>query len=264
MKKAIFSGSSHFMGLGLEFELSTRYTFKDWLDKNGVHSKEPYIEEDFLTWKNNRWANLISKKLGVQEWNCCENEIDLGFGLDLDFFDLLLNKKIDVTDVSYIFQEFTLLTRLNHEASVYTSGELLELIEKDKLDDGLKDHVIEWLVNNDSGKSLELWMDKFSKVKNMYPNIKFFIVDWNGLDFHNLQRLIPNNLLLYISKNNKKQYSSFMEGLKKDKLLITDSSYCYTSNERTWDITWWDIHANKEGNIHISDMLFEQINKKLV
>lgn len=263
MKKAIFSGSSHFQGLGLEFELSTRYNLKDWLDKNGVQPIPEYIEKDYLVFKNHRWANLISKKLGVQEWNVCENELDLGIGTDLEFFDLLINKKIDVTDVSYIFQEFTLLTRLNHEASSYTSGELLELIEKNKLDNGLKDHVIEWLDNNESGKSLELWMDKFFKVKKMYPNIKFFIVDWNGVDFYNLKRLIPNNLLHYISKNNKKQFSSFMEGLTKDKLLVTDSSYCYISKEKTWDINWWDVHANKEGNIYVSDMLFKQINKTL-
>ena len=265
MKKAIFSGSSHFQGLGLEFELSNRYTSKDWLDENGVHcaNEQHYIAKDYLIFRNHRWSSLISKKLGVQEWNVCLNEKDLGHGLDLEFFDLLLNKKIDVTNVSYIFQEFNLLSRLRYELEVYTPTELLKVLEDNKIDSGFKDYIKKWLDDNDSGRSLEVWIDKFYKVKKMYPNIKFYIIDWSGIDFNNIKEQIPNDLLYYVSKKSKKSFPSFMNGLEQDKLLVTDSSYCYTSNNRTWNITWWDVHANKEGNEYISEMLFKQINKTL-
>jgi len=263
-KKAIFSGSSHFQGLGLEIELSDRYNSVEWLKENGVQPVIDYYVSDMDIHKYNRWPYLLSQKLGVEEWNCYGGtyKSELGDGTDIEFLKKLLNHEIDVTNVSYIFQELTSATRLRWNFVSYTPAELIEMINKNKVHPKLIKELESWLDENEQGKTYSNFSTLFKEVLKKYPNIKFYIIDWYGSYYDLLSKEFQKNIFTYIDRN-KKPNRSFHDGLTNDRLRINDSSFCYNSN-RTWEVNWFDEHANKEGQKHISEILYKQIQKSLI
>lgn len=261
-KIAIFSGSSHFQGLGLEIELSKRYNSIDWLTKNGVNPNQPYITSDMNIHEKYRWSKLLSDKMGIKEWNCYGSNSPLGDGSDIQFFEKLLNDKIDLTNVSYIFQELTSATRLRYEYTIYTPSELLELMKSKKLSKSLKQELEQWLDDNENGLTYDRFKTLFKEVLNKYPKIKFHIINWYGSYFDLLTKDFKNNILNYIDKKSNPNHS-FHNGLIDDGMVIRQTAFCYNSN-RTWEVNWFDEHANKEGQKHVAEIIYRQINKPII
>lgn len=255
-KKAIFSGSSHYQGLGLEYELSERYNSIDWLNKNGIQELPKYISADYDIHRKYRWSKLLSDKLNLIEWNCAD-DILLPDN-DIDLLNGLLKKSINVNNVEYIFFELTSLIRLHTKYDSYTAGELLELVNQNKIPIELIPQIKKWLDNNESGVTYNLFKSNFIKVKEIYPNIKFYVCDWYDTSEGKLKQDFNQNTLVFPN------YKNIQEGLNVEKLTIKDSAFCYNYNNITWDIKLEDLHASKKGHKIISDEFYKQINKSFI
>lgn len=252
----LFSGSSHFQGLGLEYELSKRYNSIEWLNKNGIKPIQTYIASDSDIHRKYRWSKLLSDKLNIREINCEDNEYIPDN--DLEFLTNLLDNKIDTKYVKYIFLELTTLHRLNYEYRNYTAGELLKMLRTNSLTNELRQSINKWFHNIDNGITYELFKSNFITAQKKFPNIKFYIIDWYNTSDGNVINDFPHNTLLYPN------YKSIYEGCYKNKQLIKDSSFCYNYYNKTWNIEWQDEHTNKDGQKHLSDIFYKQINKDII
>jgi len=254
--KAIFCGSSHYQGLGLEYELSERYNSIDWLNENGIQELPEYITSDYDIHRKYRWSRLLSDKLNLTEWNCADDK--LLPDNDINLLNRLLKEWINVDDVDYIFFELTSLTRLHTKYYSYTAGELLELVNQNKIPIELIPQIKKWLDNNQSGVTYNLFKSNFIKVKEKYPNIKFYVCDWYGATDGKLKQDFNKNTLVFPN------YKNIQEGLNVEKLTIKDSAFCYNYNNITWDIKLEDLHASKKGHEIISEEFYKQINKSVI
>lgn len=254
--KAIFCGSSHYQGLGLEYELSERYNSIDWLNKNGIQELPEYIKSDYDIHRKYRWSKLLSDKLNLIEWNCAD-DILLPDN-DINLLNRLLKDWINVDEVKYIFFELTSLIRLHTDYNSHTAGELLELLNQNKIPKELTEEIKIWLYNNENGITYESFKSNFIKVKEKYPNIKFYVCDWYDSSDGKLNQDFNQNTLVFPN------YKNIQEGLNKEKLTIKDSALCYNYKNITWDIKLEDLHASKQGHEIISEVFYKQINKSVI
>jgi hypothetical protein len=243
-------------------ELSDRFSSIKWLNENGIVSAHTYTKQDIDTHRNFRWSKLLSDRLEMDEWNVYDDS-NLGTGTDIQFFEKLLNDELDLTDVSYVFQEVTTATRMVTKFDTYTPAELLSLIGQKKLNDDIAFYLNKWLSENENGLTYKTFENTFNKVILKYPHIKFYLIDWYGSYFQKLRNTFSHRIIQYVNTKNERLHS-FSYGLEQDKFRICDSAFCYTSNNKTWKTEWVDEHANKDGQKHISNFIYNYLNRPIL
>jgi hypothetical protein len=284
MKKIIFSGTSHTLGLGLEMELHPRYSDVEWLMENGVfqsHLNHPiYAKEDYDICKTYRWTKLVSDELGYEEFNCHENPIGLGGGWPpgpIEFLRVLGTKsEDDLEDVEHIIIQTSHLRynpiqgvrMLDSIQNIMTAAEMLEIIEDKNSSEEIKKQIYNWIENYDEMVELQNFSNKIVELKKQFPNIKFHILVWDQISdkfyLEKLKDIFEN--LIYITHNGFTSYS--MERVKNEfKLAIKDVAFCYTQNKNIIGLKRWkesdvrDAHLTKLGHRVLADNVIQRLKK---
>jgi hypothetical protein len=288
MKKIIFSGTSHTLGLGLEFELHPRYSDVEWLKENGVfqtHLNDPiYSKEDYDICKTYRWTRLVSDELGYEEFNCHDNGPMLGGSWPpgpLEFIKVLGNKnENDLKDVEHIIIQtnhlrYNPIDGVRFVDSVYpglTAADMLNIVEDKDSTDEVKERIYEWIANYDEIEECRNFSKRVGELKAQFPNIKFHILFWDQVanrrffTKENLTEIWEN--LIEVSYNGITTYS--MDELKnKSRLAIYNSSFCYTQNKNMLGLKRWkesdvkDEHLSKLGHRVLADNVIKRLKSIL-
>jgi hypothetical protein len=288
MKKIIFSGTSHTLGLGLEFELHPRYSDVEWLKENGVfqtHLNDPiYSKEDYDICKTYRWTRLVSDELGYEEFNCHDNGPMLGGSWPpgpLEFIKVLGNKnENDLKDVEHIIIQtnhlrYNPIDGVRFVDSVYpglTAADMLNIVEDKDSTDEVKERIYEWIANYDEIEECRNFSKRVGELKAQFPNIKFHILFWDQVanrrffTKENLTEIWEN--LIEVSYSGITTYS--MDELKnKSRLAIYNSSFCYTQNKNMLGLKRWkesdvkDEHLSKLGHRVLADNVIKRLKSIL-
>jgi hypothetical protein len=288
MKKIIFSGTSHTLGLGLEFELHPRYSDVEWLKENGVfqtHLNDPiYSKEDYDICKTYRWTRLVSDELGYEEFNCHDNGPMLGGSWPpgpLEFIKVLGDKnENDLKDVEHIIIQtnhlrYNPIDGVRFVDSVYpglTAADMLNIVEDKDSTDEVKERIYEWIANYDEIEECRNFSKRVGELKAQFPNIKFHILFWDQVanrkffTKENLTEIWEN--LIEVSYNGITTYS--MDELKnKSRLAIYNSSFCYTQNKNMLGLKRWkesdvkDEHLSKLGHRVLADNVIKRLKSIL-
>lgn len=288
MKKIIFSGTSHTLGLGLEFELHPRYSDVEWLKENGVfqtHLNDPiYSKEDYDICKTYRWTRLVSDELGYEEFNCHDNGPMLGGSWPpgpLEFIKVLGDKnENDLKDVEHIIIQtnhlrYNPIDGVMFVDSVYpglTAADMLNIVEDKDSTDEVKERIYEWIANYDEIEECRNFSKRVGELKAQFPNIKFHILFWDQVanrrffTKENLTEIWEN--LIEVSYNGITTYS--MDELKnKSRLAIYNSSFCYTQNKNMLGLKRWkesdvkDEHLSKLGHRVLADNVIKRLKSIL-
>lgn len=288
MKKIIFSGTSHTLGLGLEFELHPRYSDVEWLKENGVfqtHLNDPiYSKEDYDICKTYRWTRLVSDELGYEEFNCHDNGPVMGGNWPpgpLEFIKVLGNKnENDLKDVEHIIIQtnhlrYNPIDGVRFVDSVYpglTAADMLNIVEDKDSTDEVKERIYEWIANYDEIEECRNFSKRVGELKAQFPNIKFHILFWDQVanrkffTKENLTEIWEN--LIEVNYNGITTYS--MDELKnKSRLAIHHTSFCYTQNKNMLGLKRWkesdvkDEHLSKLGHRVLADNVIKRLKSIL-
>jgi hypothetical protein len=286
MKKIIFSGTSHTLGLGLEMELHPRYSDIEWLKENGVfqsHLNHPsYSKEDYDICKTYRWTKLVSDELGYEEINCHDHG-PMGSGNwppgPIEFIKVLGDKnENDLKDVEHIIIQtshlrYNPINGVRFADSVYpslTAADMLSIIEDKDSADEIKQRIYDWIANYDEVDECRKFSKKVGELKEKFPNIKFHILFWDqsvNRDFFKKENLIEIwENLIEVSYNGLKTHS--MDELKnKCGLAIHHTAFCYTQNKNVIGLKRWkesdirDEHLSKLGHRILADNVIKRLKE---
>lgn len=286
MKKIIFSGTSHTLGLGLEMELHPRYSDIEWLKENGVfqsHLNHPtYAKEDYDICKTYRWTKLVSDELGYEEINCHDHG-PKGSGNwppgPIEFIKVLGDKnENDLKDVEHIIIQtshlrYNPIDGVRLADSVYpslTAADMLSIIEDKDSADEIKQRIYDWIANYDEVDECRKFSKKVGELKEKFPNIKFHILFWDqsvNRDFFKKENLIEIwENLIEVSYNGLKTHS--MDELKnKCELAIHHTAFCYTQNKNVIGLKRWkesdirDEHLSKLGHRILADNVIKRLKE---
>ena len=163
MKKIIFSGTSHTLGMGLEMELHPRFSNVDWLNENGVFqthlNAKFYAKEDYEICKKWRWTKLVSDELGYEEFNCHDHGPTRGENWPpgpIEFLRFLGAKsEKEFEDVDHIviqtnhlrYHPIEGVMMLDALHNGMTAAEMLEIIEDTNSAEEIKKQIYHWIEN---------------------------------------------------------------------------------------------------------------------
>lgn len=282
MKRIIFSGTSHTLGLGLELELHPRFSDVKWLEKNGVFqtqlSDPIYWKEDYEICKTYRWTKLVSDELGYEEFNCHEHGPRDGGTWPpgpLQFLKHLDSKtEEDLNDVEHIviqtnhlrYHPIDGVSMLDGIVFGITPTEMLQYISDENNSEEVKQKIYEWIENYDEIEELKKFSKKITELKNKFSKIKFHILVWDQItnDFYLEQLSEIKDDLISITYNGFKSYS--MQRIKDQfGLSIRDVAFCYTENKNAFGVKRWkesdfrDEHLSKFGHKVLADNVIKKI-----
>lgn len=288
MKKIIFSGTSHTLGLGLELELHPRYSDVEWLKENGVfqtHLNDPiYSKEDYDICKTYRWTRLVSDELGYEEFNCHDYGRMKGGSWPpgpLEFIKVLGDKnENDLKDVEHIIIQtnhlrYNPIDGVMFVDSVYpglTAADMLNIVEDKDSTDEVKERIYEWIANYDEIEECRNFSKRVGELKAQFPNIKFHILFWDQVA--NRRFFTKENLteiwedLIEFTYDDLTTYS--MDELKnKCNLAVADTAFCYTQNKNMLGLKRWkesdvkDEHLSKLGHRVLADNVIKRLKSIL-
>jgi hypothetical protein len=288
MKKIIFSGTSHTLGLGLELELHPRYSDVEWLKENGVfqtHLNDPiYSKEDYDICKTYRWTRLVSDELGYEEFNCHDYGRMKGGSWPpgpLEFIKVLGDKnENDLKDVEHIIIQtnhlrYNPIDGVMFVDSVYpglTAADMLNIVEDKDSTDEVKERIYEWIANYDEIEECRNFSKRVGELKAQFPNIKFHILFWDQVV--NRRFFTKENLteiwedLIEFTYDDLTTYS--MDELKnKCNLAVADTAFCYTQNKNMLGLKRWkesdvkDEHLSKLGHRVLADNVIKRLKSIL-
>ena len=282
MKKIIFSGTSHTLGMGLEMELHPRFSNVDWLNENGVFqthlNAKFYAKEDYEICKKWRWTKLVSDELGYEEFNCHDHGPTRGENWPpgpIEFLRFLGAKsENEFEDVDHIviqtnhlrYHPIEGVMMLDALHNGMTAAEMLEIIEDKNSAEEIKKQIYHWIENYNEMDELRNFSNKILELKQKFPKIKFHVLVWDQIsnDFYLEQLKDIFDDLISITYNGFKSYS--MERIKNDfKLALADVAFCYVENKDSFGLQRWkesnlkDQHLSKFGHRLLADNVIMKI-----
>jgi hypothetical protein len=293
LSKAIFTGTSHTAGLGLEMEFSERFQDDNYLTnicksippvEHSSGKYEVYTEEDINNHKKYRWSKLVSDKLNVEEINVNDigsnkikiihesrNSIDFILNLsqkiyDTEVVDLLSKTKYIFLEIGYIrWWETDLHGSDGGEKWPSTPAEIINFIESPhtKLKD--KQKAIDWVYNFNPYSTWNVSLNNINLIKNSFPHIQIVILGW-GVHANVIEMAKNKNLLdlfVKIDEDNSDFYLKYRihEFLLKNRLCIKHVVMGYNSKYKDkW--LYEDEHASSKGHLIVSDLVIKHIQNK--
>ncbi len=267
---ALFSGGSVTLGLGLEIEHRPKYNNHDWLSKNGLILPLEREEEDKLYWKKYRYSKIVSDNLNLIEYNVHDhhdkqiggNSIDTIWLLNRNiskFDELLNNVKYLFLDIGFIrWWDENLHGFENPKNLPYTISEVIQFINNPNSDYGLTYNALEWLRKLDIETYWNETIEKYYRLKELYPNIKFIIIPWVTNDKDELMSkkidgTLKDDIVLFDGE------MSLFNYLTRNKLMVGDVAKAFNGE---YEYNYKDEHPSTEGHKRISDILLKFINER--
>jgi len=263
--KIIFKGSSYTIGLGLDLELSNRYNDDTWLKSNGVILPKEHTQEDWYNINNNRWPKKVCEKLGKEEHNL-ENLNKLHKCMLSDFMlELSITPKESLKDVSHIIYE-PQGTRFFNNNRQFTPTEMLNKINDSNVPQSEKQLMYEWLDNHDayienSFKLMELCIEKHSEIQFLF--FYFFEHQYLNKSIKNYPKIGQKIINFTI---NGETSTSLYPLIKKHKLRVCDTAYCYTRRVDPLGGEKWKIgdYVDEHPGVKAQEMIAKSVIKHII
>jgi len=275
MKDTImFSGTSHTLGLGLEWELHPEFNSEEYLQKGVFLPVKRTKELDENYWRKYRWSALVCKELGYNEYNVHNVENNaLVIGDNMPFMmhlyhrrnedkikELIDRTKYIVLEMGYSrWWEQKIHGQPGGENLPNTPKEIENYINSKTADRAVVDAAIKWVLDYDNQRNA-LWAeayDKIIKFNKEFPDIQFIIVPWKGQlpdDFYT----IFNDIKDWFIKIDGKHGSTVEEYLMENELYVFHKAKAFNGN---YYYNERDDHACVEGHRKVADMVIEHIKE---
>lgn len=268
MKDIIFKGSSHTIGLGLDLVLSKRYNDDEWLKQNGVILPPQRTQEDWDNINNHRWPKIVCETLGIKEYDFADVPHLREASLPEFITKLALTPPEILSEkVSHIIYE-PQTTRLFYEHIQWTPTEMLRILNDTKVPESDKQFIYDWLDNYD--ENIVIGMELLKRCMEIHKDIQFVFFLFYGTDSEEPHLLdaykqIENKVVQFTI--NGETSSNLHSLLKRNKLRVCDTAYCYTNrHERILGNALWkaspheDFHAGVEAQQMIADNILRHLN----
>lgn len=290
LPKAIFAGTSHTLGIGLELEFSERFQDDEYLTNVckqippvGEFDEElkVYTEEDIFNQKKYRWSRLVCDKLNLEEVNINDfgGSIYNILNNNRQAVDCVLdlNQKKDNPEVveilsktKYIFLEFGYIRWYEQELHggkdgnkwPSTPAEIINFIERPDIPVKDKEKAIDWVNKVDPTLLWETTLKSIQDIIYSFPDIKFILLGWK-LPYSGIETARKFNLDSFFLKleddklidQERYRIDTF---LKVNKLYIKDRVLAFNKKYSSkW--LYLDTHACSEGHRIIADAIIKKI-----
>lgn len=265
----IFSGGSHTLGLGLEWELDPELNSEDYLQK-GINipiSRPPHYQK---YWKEYRWSTLVCNELGYKQFNIhdTENKIKIGgnsvetiwmmFRDEEKIKELLEKTKYIVLEVGYIrWYEEELHGGEEGHKYPNTIQEMIDLINNPKSDIGIVSKTLQWIHSTDPELYMLELYNKINHFKINYPKIEFVIIPWHSSkDSIEVSKSLKNNILKIVENDIK--YKDMYDFQLKNKIHVWNKAKAFNDN---YEYNYREDHGSIEGHQRTAQMVINHIKK---
>jgi hypothetical protein len=268
----IFSGQSHTLGLGLEWELDPELNSEEYLQK-GISIPIPRLPIYENYWRERRWPTLVCNELGYKQFNIHDRENQIKIGgdsvntlwmmvRDEDKIQPLLakTKYVIIEAAGHVrWYDEKLHGQIGGDKYPNTIMEMIKLINDPHSDQSIVAKTLQWINDIDVKTYTKELHNKIQYLIKKYPEIKFLVLPWhtspNEDSIHNADYLKKN--LINISYNNKK-YVSVNSFLSENKLHVWNKAKGFNGN---YKFNHLEDHASMEGHQLVANMVIENIKQ---
>jgi len=268
----IFSGQSHTLGLGVEWELDPELNSEEYLQK-GINLPIPRLPHYEKYWRENRWPTLVCNELGYKQFNIHdrENKINIG-GDSVNTLWMMVRDENKIqsllTKTKYVIIEIAGHVRWYDEklhggddGDKYpnTILEMIKLINDPYSDQSVVARTLQWINDIDVKTYIKELHNKIQYLIKKYPEIKFLILPWHTSSdedsIHEADYLKEN--LIKIIYNNK-NYISVNSFLLDNKFQVRNKAKGWNGN---YKYNLLEDHASIEGHQKVANMVINHIKK---
>jgi len=288
--KAIFAGTSHTIGIGLELEFSKRFQDDYYLTNvctkippvgENDNEQEVYTEEDLNNQKKYRWSKVLCNKLNLEEVNIntlhgnpagiqLPNRSAIFCVLDL------VNRKKEKSIVKLISQTKYIILELGYirwfEPELHgskdgnkwpsTPAEVQNFIERTDIPVQDKQRAIEWVSKVDPESIYRYTLENIKELQTTFPEVQVIILAWGAYSTAidvaremEMEHLFVKRTDVY--RNIKEAYR-IEDFLRDNNLFICDNVLAYTPKYKDkW--LYLDKHATSEGHKLVAEMVIKHL-----
>lgn len=269
----IFSGTSHTIGKGLEWEVDPELNSEEYLQQGvsiGIKIKPEYEEY----WKKYRWPRLVCEELGYIEYNFHDSHagksVELGWDSQSTILHLYLRRnetkvkellartKYIVLETGYIrWWDDELHGKVGGEFLPNTPLEIENYINSENPDPLVVSRAIQWVVNHRENER-KIWEDTYVallKFTKEFPDIPVIMIPWKG---GQIPSLYNNDIVKkwFIEIDDK--HDTMFTFLKNNNLCIYHVAKAFNGN---YKYDHKDEHASVEGHKRVADIVVKHIKK---
>lgn len=272
-----FSGTSHTIGKGIEWEVDPELNSEEYLQK-GVflpsytdYSHRKYEEY----WQTHRWSRLVCEELGYIEYNFHDEHtgklLDIGYDARstiLHFYirrnepkvkELLARLKYIVLEIGYVrWWDEKLHGKVGGELLPNTPLEIENYINSENPDPLVVDKAIEWVVNHQTNDK-KIWEDTYVallKFVEEFPDITIIMIPWKGgnIPDHSKNANVIKKWFMEVDD----KWENIYDYLKNNNLLIYHTAKAFNGNYKYDQL---DEHASIEGHKRVANLVIKHIKK---
>lgn len=265
----IFSGASHTFGLGLEWELDPELNSEEYLQK-GIHIPISPLQKYQKYWRENRWASLVCKELGYNQYNVHDKEHKIKIGGNaVETIFSLVSKENKITSLlsktKYVILEVGHIRWFDEKLHGGKDGykypntimEMIEVINDPYTDPVIFAKTLEWVHQIDPDAYMIELYKKIIYLNEKYPEITFLILPWfSNIDSIDYSKILKKNIIPIIEDG--KRYESVNDFLEKNKIQVWHKAKAWNGN---YKYNTEEYHASIEGHKRVANIVINYINQ---